>query len=58
MSDTDQANNAIIMFPDFEALKSEVEKLRTEMSMLFLERDSLVYHECKNSYLWHAVAAE
>jgi hypothetical protein len=32
----------------FEALKKEVEKLRTELSMLFLERDDLIYQECKN----------
>lgn len=42
MSDT------VILFPDFEKLKTEVEKLRTELSMLVLERDELLYIECKN----------
>lgn len=36
------------MFPDFAVLKAEVEKLRTELSMLLLEQDELVYVECKN----------
>lgn len=38
----------IIMFPGFEALKLEVEKLRTELSTLVLERDELLYMECRN----------
>lgn len=33
---------------DFERLKSEVEKLRTELSMLVLERDELLLVESKN----------
>lgn len=37
----------IILHPDFEELKAEVEKLRTELSMLVLERDELLYQECK-----------
>lgn len=41
-------NCGMILFPDFARLKAEVEKLRTEMSMLLLERDELVYVECKN----------
>ncbi len=40
--------NEIIMFPDFEKVKSEVEMLRTELSMLVLERDELRFVECKN----------
>ena len=40
--------NAVILFPEFEQLKIEVEKLRTELSMLVLERDELLYVECKN----------
>lgn len=36
------------MFPDFAVLKAEVEKLRTELSLLLLEQDELVYVECKN----------
>ncbi|MBE5922071.1 MAG: molecular chaperone DnaJ [Lachnospiraceae bacterium] len=38
----------IILFPDFQKLKDEVEKLRTELSMLLLERDELQYVICKN----------
>ena len=36
------------MFPDFEKLKNEVEKMRTELSMLLLERDELQFVICKN----------
>lgn len=38
----------IILFPDFEKLKSEVERMRTELSMLLLERDELQFVICKN----------
>lgn len=38
----------IIIFPDFVKLKMEVEKLRTEISMLLLEKDELLFVECKN----------
>ena len=38
----------VILFPDFQELKREVDKLRTEMSMLVLERDELRFVECKN----------
>ena len=38
----------LILFPDFEKLKEEVEKLRTELSMLLLERDELQFIVCKN----------
>ena len=45
----DTADAAVIMLSqDFERLKSEVEKLRTELSMLVLERDELLLVECKN----------
>ena len=40
---------AVILFPEFAQLKNEVEKLRTELSMLVLERDELLYVECKNT---------
>ena len=40
--------NNVILFPDFEKLKSEVEKMRTELSMLLLERDELQFVICKN----------
>jgi type I restriction enzyme M protein len=40
--------SVIVPFPDFEKLKASVEKLRAELSMLVLERDELLYVECKN----------
>ena len=40
--------DSVIYFPEFEQLKIEVEKLRTELSMLVQERDELLYVECKN----------
>ena len=41
-------DGTIVLFPEFEQLKKEVEKLRTELSMLVLERDELLFVECKN----------
>lgn len=38
----------VILFPDFVALKKEVEKLHTEISMLLLERDELRFVICRN----------
>lgn len=38
----------IVLFPEFVTLKAEVEKLRTEISMLLLERDELHLVVCKN----------
>ena len=38
----------VILFPDFEKLKNEVERMRTELSMLLLERDELQFVICKN----------
>jgi type I restriction enzyme M protein len=40
--------SVIVPFPDFEKLKASVEKLRTELSMLVLEHDELLYVECRN----------
>ena len=42
------AKTDIIVFPDFEKLKNEVEKIRTELSMLLLERDELQFVICRN----------
>lgn len=42
------SSDNIIILPDFEKLKNEVEKLRTELSMLLLERDELQFVICKN----------
>lgn len=41
-------NDNVILFPDYEKLKNEVDKLRTELSMAFLERDNLQFMECPN----------
>lgn len=38
----------LIVFPDFQKLKEEVEKLRTELSRIVLERDELQYVICRN----------
>lgn len=38
----------IIVLPAYEDLKSEIEKLRTELSMLLLERDELIFVICRN----------
>jgi len=46
----------IYLHPDFEKLKTKVEKLRTELSMLVLERDNLLYHECKNIEMAYMLA--
>lgn len=43
-----EENNGIILFPDLQKLKDEVEKLRTELSMLMLEYDELRFVICKN----------
>ncbi len=38
----------VILFPDLEKIKEEVEQLSVELSMLVLERDELRYVTCKN----------
>ena len=40
-------NCTVVPFPEFAALKAEVEKLRVEISMLLLERDELRFVICK-----------
>lgn len=56
MNGTPEQTTVMILFPDFEALKRLVEKLRTELSMLFLERDELLYQECKNIEMAYMLA--
>lgn len=46
----------IIPFPEFVTLKAEVEKLRTEISMLLLERDELQLVICKNIEIAYMLA--
>ena len=41
-------NNNLLTLPEQNELKHEVEKLRTEISILVLERDELRYVECRN----------
>jgi uncharacterized protein YnzC (UPF0291/DUF896 family) len=50
LMDKNKTSNSynIMLFPEFEQLKSDVERLRTELSMLIIERDNLWYQECKN----------
>lgn len=42
------SNSSIILFPEYASLKAEVEKLKTELSTLLLERDELRLVICKN----------
>lgn len=42
------AESVMIIFPEIVMLKTEVKKLRTEISILLLERDELRFVECKN----------
>ena len=48
MTEEISSSNNVIVFPNFEKLKSEVEKMCTELSMLLLERDELQFVICKN----------
>ncbi len=43
-----QTDKNIILFPDFEKLTEEVKRMRTEISMLLLERDELQFVISKN----------
>lgn len=45
---SENKESPVILFPDYQALKQEVEKLRTEVSMLLQEKDELRYTICKN----------
>ena len=48
MGDDTVCGESIILFPQYDELNKEVQKLRTELSMLVLERDELKLVECKN----------
>lgn len=54
----EQSNESsnIILFPDYQELKAEVEQLRIELSMLVLERDELRFVECKNIEMEYMLA--
>lgn len=50
------AENNMIIFPDIDGITQEVKKLKIEISMLILERDELLFVECKNietAYMIH-----
>lgn len=49
-------SSTIINYPDYEKLKAEVEKLRTELSMLVLEKDELRLVECRNIEMLYMLA--
>lgn len=38
----------VVLHPDFAKLQADVAKIRIELSMLVLERDDLIFQECKN----------
>ncbi|MCD8088550.1 MAG: hypothetical protein LUE22_08220 [Oscillospiraceae bacterium] len=40
--------NKLIKFPEYDALKTEVQKLREEISAAILEQDDLLLQQCKN----------
>lgn len=48
--------SGITVLPDSDNLKADVERLRTELSMLVLERDELLYQECKNIEMAYLLA--
>ena len=57
--DAEQSDNpqaTIILLPDYEKLKADVEMLRTELSMLVLERDELLLVECRNIEMAYMLA--
>ncbi len=44
----DEGKNNIVLFSGYDELKESIDKLRTELSMLVLERDELLYNVCRN----------
>lgn len=56
MSMEQKKSGEVILFPEYEDLKEEVEKLRTELSMLVLERDELQFVECRNLEMAYLLA--
>ena len=49
MDNSNPHSSKILKFPsDFETLQAEIAKLRVELSMLVLERDTVLHQECKN----------
>lgn len=48
LKDISMNENNVILFPMYKELNEDVQKLRTELSMLLLERDELKYVICRN----------
>lgn len=48
MNETTDTGKVIILHPDIENLKADVDRLRVELSMLVLEHDELLYQEGRN----------
>lgn len=49
-------NSQLTIHPEYEKLKEDIQQLHTQLSMLILEHDQLLYKECKNIetfYLMH-----
>ena len=46
--DSEVSSTTVIPFPSYDKVKSEIEKLKIELSMFVLERDDLLFVECKN----------
>ncbi|MCK9320233.1 hypothetical protein, partial [Methanoculleus sp.] len=46
--DDSVVKSAVIPFPSYDKVKKEVDKLKIELSMFVLERDDLLFVECKN----------
>jgi ElaB/YqjD/DUF883 family membrane-anchored ribosome-binding protein len=53
---TEDHSESISLHPEHEKLKSAIQKLRTELSMLVTERDDLLYQECKNIEMQYMLA--
>ncbi len=47
-NEQDYSSKQLILSPEYEKLKNEVEKMRIELSMLYLERDELLFVICVN----------
>jgi hypothetical protein len=55
-NDMPDSRNIILLYPDFEKVKADVEKFHTELSMLILERDDLRHKECKHIEMAYMLA--
>lgn len=51
-----QAGKVIVLHPDAQSILDELERLRTELSMLVLERDDLLLQECPSIEMAYMLA--